>query len=160
MLRQTLRSFESLMTMTHPLPGSWGNSVAWLFSSSVTVQIINPTSGCEKTLWIKRGEGRAFQNRELACNPALNLTIAHTATTKKYQNSFGSSRNLCVLFGRLCTPGSAPNQTVSPFVPEQIMSKLKAHETYSFLALTVVISLFVFNSVEWCSVYFETFRAS
>lgn len=32
------------------------------------------------------------------------------------------------------------------------MLKLKAHETYSFLALTVVI-----NSVELYSVYFETF---
>ena len=37
------------------------------------------------------------------------------------------------------------------------MLKLKAHETYSFLALTFVISLFVFNSVELYCVYFETF---
>ena len=51
-----------------------------------------------------------------------------------------------------CSEGSAPNQTVSSFLPQQIMLKLKAHETYSFLALTVVI-----NSVELYSVYFETF---
>ena len=160
MLRQTLRSSQEPYRHDAPLSPNCHHCREQLrkqscvtISVSVTVQIISPTSGCEKILWIKRGEGRAFQNWELACNPALNLTIAHS-NYKKYQKILLDRH---AMSSASCSEGSAPNQTVSSFLPQQIMLKLKAHENYSFLALTVVISLFVFNSVELYSVYFETF---
>lgn len=125
MLRQTLRSFESLITTTyhchqtqcHHCREQLRKQSCVTISVSVTVQIISPTSGCEKILWIKRGEGHAFQNRELACNPALNLTIAHS-NYKKYQKILLDRH---AMSSASCSEGSAPNQTVSSFLPQQIM---------------------------------------
>jgi len=83
MLRQTLRSFESLMTMTH-LCWAAGETVLRDHLSERDSpnhqSIIRLREGSQ--FEIKEEKGRAFQNRELSCNPVLNLTIAHTATTK------------------------------------------------------------------------------
>lgn len=132
MLRQTLTSFESLNTMTaHDAPLSPNRhhcreqlrkQSCVTISVSVTVQIISPTSGCEKILWIKRDEGRAFQNRELAYNPALNLTIAHS-NYKKYQKILLDRH---AMSSASCSEGSAPNQTVSSFLPLTNYVKVKS----------------------------------
>ena len=93
MLRQTLRSFESLITMTHhchqtvtTAGSSWGNSLAWPFQWA----------------WQSKSSVQHQAARKFCESREAKVVLF------KIESLLGSSRNvLCVLFGRLCTESNS-----------------------------------------------------
>ena len=130
MLRQTLRSFDSRMTMTYLCRAADETVLRDHFSARdspnhQSIIRLRESSEFES----REAKGRTFHNRELACDPAPNLKIAQTATSKVNIKIFVWLVTQCPL--RPVRKAHAPNQILS----QQIMFKLKAHETSFFLRL-------------------------